>query len=532
MFECFSDEELLGDFDVDPLNGRSPNTQRLLEAAASRLEHEDSPLLNFVASPARRVVSSSSYAPYQEFKVLVPSHNARRLRLDCPDVEMPEESPTSSSSDWLSGNTIAQGGKQLPPEVKARITREQLTAVLMMLLCGGWVLLILVSLASHGAVSFPKPEALAVHRACVNTSNGSNSSNLSICSELGELDTFGVSSSTTTSTPLDDTKRFSTSTSRLVADQASRDHTPESTTSFTSASTASTSTISTTHAFTATHTTTTRTFTTVTTTSSTKTRTSTTTSTITKTLTTTTQTWTTSSSTTTPNPVVGSIGHLRVEVASLVGDNLERLAEVVFVYSASAQSPQQPLIRQGSYQLSLAKAEDPLSTNGCLCQPWQLDGYPKCAFSWNSFCCNPNDDPAGPWCMTDGACTDRAWDRCEPSSPAVEIKDQGGKLLSTAKLRVGFTGNDLVQSLSASGAGASLLLMPASLQTETVSAPLTIMGCYCKPSPRCNATSGWCCKEGSSSGASICSVEGDCYGRAWDFCTPAIANRAIFEFEP
>mmetsp|Transcript_32796 Transcript_32796/g.83261 ORF Transcript_32796/g.83261 Transcript_32796/m.83261 type:complete len:527 (-) Transcript_32796:93-1673(-) len=524
MFDRVSNQDL----DVDPSIGRSRSMQQLLDEKAAGFEHEDSASLHFIASPARRVFSSSSHAPYQEFKVPVPSHSVRPLRLGCPDVEIPEESPTSSSCDWLSGNAIAQGGKQLPPEEKARKMRQLLTAVLIVLLWGGWVLLILVSLARDGAISFPKPEALAVHRACVNTSNRSNSSNVSICSELGGLDTFGVSSSTTTSTPLDDTKRFSTSTSRLVADQVavtSRDHTPESTTSFASASTAST---------------TTRTFTTVTTTSSTTTRTSTTTSSITKTLTTTTntlttttQTWTTVSSTTTPNPVVGSIGHLRVEVASLVGDNLERLAEVVFVYSASAQIPQQPLIRQGSYQLSLAKAEDPLSTNGCLCQPWQLDGYPKCAFSWNSFCCNPNDDPAGPWCMTDGSsCTGRAWDRCEPSSPAVEIKDQGGKLLSTAKLRVGFTGDDLVQTLSASGAGASLRLMPASLQTETVNAPLTIMGCYCKPSPRCSATSGWCCKEGSSSGASICFVEGDCYGRAWDFCTPATSNRAIFEFEP
>lgn len=52
--------------------------------------------------------------------------------------------------------------------------------------------------------------------------------------------------------------------------------------------------------------------------------------------------------------------------------------------------------------------------NGCKCkQKWQSDTGPAC----DSYCCNPDDDASGMWCMVeDAACEDFDWGYCRHSS--------------------------------------------------------------------------------------------------------------------
>jgi hypothetical protein len=71
------------------------------------------------------------------------------------------------------------------------------------------------------------------------------------------------------------------------------------------------------------------------------------------------------------------------------------------------------LTRRLAEQAQVAHA--PTTHDGCLCmENWLMRGQAQCSTSQNGWCCNPNDDPQGSWCAVQGACHGRAWDYCEP----------------------------------------------------------------------------------------------------------------------
>jgi len=81
----------------------------------------------------------------------------------------------------------------------------------------------------------------------------------------------------------------------------------------------------------------------------------------------------------------------------------------------------------------LAPSSDRNTFSGCKCkQAWdEVEGM-----SCNSGCCNPDNDPAGDWCIVeDAACEDGDWGYCRPSgSPTstIETGDQHGHCTDSA----------------------------------------------------------------------------------------------------
>jgi hypothetical protein len=60
-------------------------------------------------------------------------------------------------------------------------------------------------------------------------------------------------------------------------------------------------------------------------------------------------------------------------------------------------------------------AHAPTTHDGCMCKEnWYMLGQPQCSSSQNGWCCNPNIDPQGSWCAVQGACHGKAWDYCDP----------------------------------------------------------------------------------------------------------------------
>jgi len=264
----------------------------------------------------------------------------------------------------------------------------------------------------------------------------------------------------------------------------------------------------------------------------------TTSSTITRTTTTsiTTTTITTTTITTTqpiPDPIL-SFGESRAEVAVLMTEANQQLAVVHLVHAASEGSEPSPLLLLGaSYDFQLETEDLPLSVNGCKCIPWSLADKPRCAFDWNSFCCNPTDDPGGAWCTTEGPCREATYDRCEPRPPSmtVSLKGPAGTEIAKLQLTAGFT-----EQSPFAGDGPKALKLIGGSNNDKASAPLSLKGCICSeptvdtstPS-RCTSDTGFCCpSEGSTSGIPWCSTRGDCGGKKWDYCVPADRNRAIF----
>lgn len=59
----------------------------------------------------------------------------------------------------------------------------------------------------------------------------------------------------------------------------------------------------------------------------------------------------------------------------------------------------------------------PVTKGQCVCQElWATEGSPRCATAENGWCCNPDRDAQGPWCVTRGRCQGRVWDYCRPRS--------------------------------------------------------------------------------------------------------------------
>lgn len=82
-----------------------------------------------------------------------------------------------------------------------------------------------------------------------------------------------------------------------------------------------------------------------------------------------------------------------------------------------------PLVHNKQLSLELSdeilKVEHaPFTYLGCLCKhDWQAEGFDACAEASNGFCCNPDQDPQGDWCMTEATCGGRDRDYCSPKPP-------------------------------------------------------------------------------------------------------------------
>lgn len=194
------------------------------------------------------------------------------------------------------------------------------------------------------------------------------------------------------------------------------------------------------------------------------------------------------------------------------------------------------------YALTIADAEAAITKGGCLCRKgWRLADYSDCATAMNGWCCDPNGDPAGPWCLTAGTCGGASWDRCNPwpSRPAgLQVVSRalgaGGewKPDMSARLLAGFT---MANSMQDVGVGKKVPQLGLEVGPEgkaSGAAPLTNSGCVCKAESRCSAESGWCCNAEGHADGPWCNTASTCAGRTFDLCTPSALNRAVLELVP
>lgn len=216
-------------------------------------------------------------------------------------------------------------------------------------------------------------------------------------------------------------------------------------------------------------------------------------------------------------------GHL-VALIHLVGNESARMTAIG------------PFLADPAKYTARLEADKPGTLNGCACRRgWKLQGKDVCASPNNGFCCNPNDDVAGPWCVTDGPCVGEQWDRCQPHLLRTHllVHDREGALVSHAELTTDFTRGSPLDLPFAD----TLKLRPATLgeQQEPV-APLTKNGCMCAPPEeaeaglvfrQCTKEDGFCCK-GRDGAHDWCPTVGNCGGEDWDECTRASVNRALF----
>jgi len=202
--------------------------------------------------------------------------------------------------------------------------------------------------------------------------------------------------------------------------------------------------------------------------------------------------------------------------------------------AAFHQGSPEPFRLPASKAYMARMARDAATTrNGCECMSsWRLQGKDECAEVGNAYCCNPNNDSAGMWCLTASQCRGETWDRCSPRplNASLQIFGEGGHKLAQARLLAEFLGEDPFKEK------APILLRAAKPGEQAFVAPLTQQGCICaaanRTAPgghRCSAKSGWCCRSPEHEGGEWCETVGDCAGRHWDHCTPATTNRAVFE---
>lgn len=190
-----------------------------------------------------------------------------------------------------------------------------------------------------------------------------------------------------------------------------------------------------------------------------------------------------------------------------------------------------------TYELELGLLETARTKAGCTCRPWRLQNFTPCATQANGWCCNPNHDPRGDWCITTTSCKGQAWDNCEPRPlrRQFQIRHAGGKAIGSAWLTSDFTGINPFET--ASGTHRHVMkLLPGWEGPSLVIAPLTKFGCQCvEPSAGsrggkdCTVERGWCCSKSNERQSDWCWTKGACHGRSWDYCTPADTNRAILE---
>lgn len=122
----------------------------------------------------------------------------------------------------------------------------------------------------------------------------------------------------------------------------------------------------------------------------------------------------------------------------------------------------------------------PVSKDQCICQErWRAVGDGHCANEENGWCCNPDEDKYGPWCLTVGRCMGRIWDYCRPA-------------------------------------------------TRAKVAPETKQGCKCAPPlvPIACARKevGYCCNPDGDPNGPWCRTESSCSGSSYDYCVPPTGN--------
>jgi len=121
--------------------------------------------------------------------------------------------------------------------------------------------------------------------------------------------------------------------------------------------------------------------------------------------------------------------------------------------------------------------EAPIAIGECICQEeWAAKGVRNCASRDNGWCCNPDKDKGGPWCVTEGVCQGQVWARCRP-------KDQASQPI----------------------------------------APVTRRRCVCKSSGTrecANQENGFCCNPDNDPNGDWCYTVAQCNGMDYDYCTP------------
>jgi len=125
----------------------------------------------------------------------------------------------------------------------------------------------------------------------------------------------------------------------------------------------------------------------------------------------------------------------------------------------------------------------PVTKDNCVCQEhWATEGNPRCASAENGWCCNPDKDTQGHWCVTKGRCLGRVWDYCRPKNNVA---------------------------------------LPV--------APATRRGCRCRSAVNitcANEETGFCCNPDADPNGPWCHTESRCGGVDYDYCTPRGSNNA------
>mmetsp|Transcript_64305 Transcript_64305/g.207164 ORF Transcript_64305/g.207164 Transcript_64305/m.207164 type:complete len:534 (+) Transcript_64305:89-1690(+) len=107
-----------------------------------------------------------------------------------------------------------------------------------------------------------------------------------------------------------------------------------------------------------------------------------------------------------------------------------------------------PLLRNKELSTTLSEraktSHAPRTQNGCLCH---VSTNSKCGTVQNGFCCNPDSNPNGTWCFTDGACNGKDRDYCIPKPPppnlAQRIFGSVGGACNKVKDSVGYAWNSV-----------------------------------------------------------------------------------------
>jgi len=127
----------------------------------------------------------------------------------------------------------------------------------------------------------------------------------------------------------------------------------------------------------------------------------------------------------------------------------------------------------------------PTTLKGCTCRS---DSVPDCATTSNGYCCNPNDDPNGNWCFTDGKCGGLEYDYCRVPTVPVDCKmaewsewsqcstscDEGQRLRRRKVLQAGAVGGKECEAHSKETEDCEVVPCHTTTSTTTIMFPIVI----------------------------------------------------------